>query len=58
MRTKLAVVLAVFTAIMSVQAQDLKAVIQHYKPGDTLRYRVEFDGDPKIDAVSMGFYLQ
>jgi hypothetical protein len=58
MTTRLAVVFMLFSALLSAKGQDLKAVTQHYKPGDTLRYRVEFDGDPKFDSVGMGFYLQ
>lgn len=58
MRTKLAVVLIAFSALLSAQGQDLKAITRHYKSGDTLRYRVEFDGDPKFDSVGIGFYLQ
>jgi hypothetical protein len=58
MLTKLAVVFILFSALLSAKGQDLKAVHQHYKPGDTLRYRVEFEGDPKFDLVGMGFYLQ
>ena len=58
MTTKLAVLFAILTALVSAHGQDLKAVVQHYKPGDTLRYSVEFDGDPKFDSVGMGFYLQ
>jgi hypothetical protein len=58
MSTKLAVVFILFSTLLSAQGQDLKAVTQHYKPGDTLRYRVEFDGDPKFDSVGLGFYLQ
>lgn len=58
MREKLAIVFILFSVLLSARGQDLKAVTQHYKPGDTLRYRVEFDGDPKFDSVGMGFYLQ
>jgi hypothetical protein len=58
MRKKLAVLFIVFSALLSAKGQDPKAVTQHYKPGDTLRYRVEFEGDPKFDSVGMGFYLQ
>jgi hypothetical protein len=58
MPAKLAVVFILFCALLSAKGQDLKAVTQHYKPGDTLRYRVEFEGDPKFDSVGMGFYLQ
>jgi hypothetical protein len=28
---------------------------QHYKPGDTIRYTVTFDGDPNFDNVSIYF---
>ena len=48
-----AMVLFAFVA----QAQDLKGVSQQYKPGDRVRYRVAFDGDPKFDSVSLGLYL-
>ena len=34
-------------------AQDLKAVIPTYKAGDTLKYRVQFDGDPTLDRKSV-----
>jgi hypothetical protein len=51
-----AVVIA-FSGLVS-QGQDLKAITRHYKPNDPLRYRVEFDGDPKFDSVNVGFYLQ
>jgi hypothetical protein len=57
MRTKFALALVVFSALLLTHAQDLKGVTQHYKPGDTLRYTVEFDGDPKFDSVSLAFYL-
>jgi hypothetical protein len=58
MRTKLPIALVLFSVVLSIQGQDLKAVTRHYKPNDTLRYRVEFDGDPKFDSVNIGFYLQ
>ena len=38
--------------------QDLKSVVPQYKPGATLSYRVEFDGDPKFTAVSVSFSRQ
>jgi len=55
---KLIVLFVLFSVAFVVQGQGLKAVTQHHKPGDTLRYRVEFDGDPKFDGVSLGSYLQ
>jgi hypothetical protein len=58
MRTKLPIALVLFSVALSIQGQDLKAVTRHYKPNDTLRYRVEFDGDPKFDSVSIGFYFK
>jgi hypothetical protein len=57
MVAKLAVVVIALSTLLA-RGQDLKGVTQHYKPGDTVRYRVEFDGDPKFDSVSMGFYLR
>jgi hypothetical protein len=57
MRTKFALVFVVFCALLFAYGQDLKGITQHYKPGDTLRYTVEFDGDPKFDLVGFGFYL-
>ncbi len=57
MRTKVALVFVMFSALLFARGQDLKRLTQHYKPGDTLHYSVEFDGDPKFDSVSLGFYL-
>jgi|ERR1700682_743830 len=57
MVTKLAVVVIALSTLLA-RGQDLKAVTQHYKPGDTVRYRVEFDGDPKFDSVGIAFYLR
>lgn len=58
MLMRFAVLFALLSAVFAAQGQGLKAVTQHYKPGDTLRYQVEFDGDPQFDSLSMGFYLQ
>jgi hypothetical protein len=58
MFAKLAVLFALLSLAIVAQGQDLKALTQHFRPGDTLRYRVMFDGDPKFDGVSLGFYLQ
>ena len=58
MRTTQPIALVLFSVVLSIQGQDLRAVTRHYKPNDTLRYRVEFDGDPKFDSVNIGFYLQ
>lgn len=52
------VVLALLSTTLVAHGQDLKAVTQRYKPGDTLRYRVEFDDNPKFYGVTLGFYLQ
>jgi hypothetical protein len=38
-------------------AQDLKAVIPTHKAGDTLKYRVEFDGDPPFTSVQLAFNI-
>jgi hypothetical protein len=54
---QLAVVVIALSALLA-HGQDLKAITQHYKPNDTIRYRLEFDGDPKFDSVNIGFYLQ
>lgn len=47
-----------FTALATISAfgQDLKSVIPQHKPGDTLSYRVEFDGDPAFDHLALAFY--
>jgi hypothetical protein len=58
MITKWLVAVVITLSGLTSQGQDLKAITQHYKPNDTLRYRVEFEGDPKLDSVSVGFYLQ
>jgi hypothetical protein len=55
---KLIALFALLSMAFVAHGQGLKAVTQHYKPGDTLHYRVEFDGDPKFDGVTLGFYLQ
>jgi len=57
MRTKFVLAFVVFSSGLFAHAQDLKGITQHYKPGDTLRYTVEFYGDPKFDSVGLGFYL-
>jgi hypothetical protein len=51
----LLVVLASFT--VGSLGQDLKSLTAQNKGGDTLRYRVEFDGDPQFTSVSVAFYL-
>ncbi|MFY9909398.1 MAG: hypothetical protein WCF22_15545 [Candidatus Sulfotelmatobacter sp.] len=38
------------------QAQDLKSVIPQHKSGETLSYRVVFDGDPQFGNLSLAFY--
>jgi hypothetical protein len=58
MFTKWLVAVVIALSGLLSQGQDLKAITRHYKPNDTLRYRVEFDGDPKFDSVNIGFYLQ
>jgi len=58
MFARLASVFAVLLILASAQAQDLKSITRHYKPNDSLRYQVEFEGDPKFDNVNLGFYLQ
>lgn len=55
---QLVATLLVLSAFACANGQELKGVAQHYKPGDTLRYRVEFEGDPKFDSLGVGFYLQ
>jgi hypothetical protein len=35
--------------------QDLKSIIPQHKPGDSLSYRVEFNGDPGFTAVVLFF---
>lgn len=55
---KLAIALIVFSSLPVGQSQDLKAVAQQFKAGDTVRYRVEFDGAPNLERVNLGFYLE
>lgn len=36
--------------------QDLKSVTPQHKSGETLSYRVVFDGDPQFESLSLAFY--
>jgi hypothetical protein len=58
MPRKWVIALIVFSSLLLAQSQDLKVVTQKYKPGDTVRYRVEFDGAPNFERVNLGFYLE
>jgi hypothetical protein len=58
MLPKLAIALIVFSSLSLAQSQDLKVLAQQFKPGDTVRYRVEFDGAPNFERVNLGFYLE
>lgn len=55
---KLMVALFVFSSLLIAKGQDLKVVTQQFKPGDTVRFRVEFDGAPNFEQVNLGFYLE
>jgi hypothetical protein len=48
----------VISCSMFAQNDHLAGVSRQYKPGDTVRYTVAFDGDPKFDNVVMNFYSQ
>lgn len=58
MLQRLAIALIVFSSLPLAQSQDLKVVVQQFKPGDTVRYRVEFGGAPNFERVNLGFYLE
>ena len=49
----MAVFLIVASSVMAQNGQQLTSVTRHYKPGDTLRYVVTFDGDPNLDSVNI-----
>jgi hypothetical protein len=52
-------VIAVLSLATIAPAQSLKSVAPHYKPGDNIRFRVEFDGaDPNFEEVSLSFVLE
>jgi hypothetical protein len=53
---KLFVLLFCLSAIA--RGQDLKSVVPKYKPGTTLSYRVEFEGDPQFTGLGLAFSLQ
>jgi|ERR1017187_655960 hypothetical protein len=42
----------------AVAAQDAPVVTQHFKPGDTLRYLVRFEGIPELSALSLSFGIR
>jgi hypothetical protein len=51
------VLLFIALASLSVFGQNnLKSVTPQHKSGDTLSYRVVFDGDPQFDGLTLAFY--
>ena len=57
--TKVLQVLATLVVLLFgfVAAQDAPTLTQHFKPGDTLRYLVRFEGNPTLNNVSLSFGL-
>lgn len=56
MLRKIAVILAVGTTMAAQTGQGPAGISHHFRPGDTLRYAVTFEGDPNFDNV--GIYFQ
>jgi hypothetical protein len=55
MLRNLALLVMATASLIAQTAQGPMGIRQHYKPGDTLRYTVTFDGDPNFDNVSIYF---
>lgn len=45
------------TLLSSIAVSQTMSVSQHFKPGDTIRYYVRFDGNAEIEKVSLIFQL-
>ena len=55
MKFRLVLLLTALSAI-SALGQELKSVVPQHKAGDSLSYRVEFDGDVNFRTLQLGFY--
>jgi hypothetical protein len=55
MLRNLALLVLATTSLIAQTAQAPMGIRQHYKPGDTLRYTVTFEGDANFDNLSIYF---
>jgi hypothetical protein len=55
MLSRLAVLLIAVSSLMAQTGQGPTGITHRYKPGDTLRYTVTFDGNPDFDSVAIYF---
>jgi hypothetical protein len=55
MLRQIAVLLVAATSLVAQNSQAPTGISHHFKPGDTLRYTVTFEGDPNFDNVNISF---